>query len=57
VGVVTGIAVMLGGVKLGTGVSWQWYVLVGSLVTLGTGVLASGFIDRKPMRACGSRRA
>jgi solute:Na+ symporter, SSS family len=56
VGVVTGIAVMLG-VKLGTAVSWQWYVLVGSLVTLGTGVLASGLIDRSGDARGGSRRA
>jgi Na+/proline symporter len=38
VGVGTGIAVMLG-VKVMTAVSWQWYVLVGSLATLGAGAL------------------
>ena len=40
VGVAAGVAVMLG-VKLLTATSWQWYVLIGSLVTLGAGVLAS----------------
>jgi solute:Na+ symporter, SSS family len=40
VGVAAGILVMLA-VKLLTGVSWQWYVLIGSLVTLGAGTLAS----------------
>ncbi len=28
------------GVKLGTPVSWQWYVLIGSLTTFVVGVLA-----------------
>jgi Na+/proline symporter len=39
-GVAAGVAVMLA-VKVLTPVSWQWYVLIGSLVTLGAGVLAS----------------
>ena len=38
-GVTVGVVVMLG-VKLLTAVSWQWYVLIGSLATLGAGVLA-----------------
>ena len=40
VGVAAGVAIMLA-VKLLTSVSWQWYVLIGSLVTLGAGTLAS----------------
>jgi solute:Na+ symporter, SSS family len=44
-GVVTGVAVMLA-VRVGTGVSWQWYVLIGSLVTLAAGVAVSRVIDR-----------
>lgn len=40
VGVAVGTLVMLG-VKLGTPVSWQWYVLVGSAVTFAAGWLAS----------------
>jgi solute:Na+ symporter, SSS family len=39
-GVVAGTAVMLG-VKLGTPVNWQWYVLIGSVTTFLAGVLAS----------------
>jgi solute:Na+ symporter, SSS family len=38
-GVTAGVGVMLA-VKLFTLVSWQWYVLIGSLVTLACGVLA-----------------
>jgi len=37
-GILGGSAVMLG-VKLGTLVSWQWYVLIGSLTTVAIGVL------------------
>lgn len=40
VGIVVGAVVMLY-LKLFTGVSWQWYVLVGSAATFVTGVLAS----------------
>jgi hypothetical protein len=40
IGVGAGVAVMLA-VKLLTAVSSQWYVLIGSLVTLGVGALAS----------------
>jgi solute:Na+ symporter, SSS family len=43
-GVTTAGAVMLG-VKLGTAVSWQWYVLIGSLVTLAVGLFASRAVD------------
>jgi SSS family transporter len=39
-GIVVGAVVMLA-LKLFTGVSWQWYVLVGSMTTLAAGVLAS----------------
>ena len=39
-GAAAGAAVMLA-VKLFTAVTWQWYVLIGSLVTLGVGVAAS----------------
>jgi SSS family solute:Na+ symporter len=45
VGVAVGVAVMLA-VKILTAVSWQWYVLIGSLVTLGAGVLASAVTRR-----------
>jgi len=40
IGMVTGACVMLG-IKLGTPISWQWYVCIGSLVTFGTGYLLS----------------
>jgi solute:Na+ symporter, SSS family len=40
VGILGGSAVMLA-VRLGTLVSWQWYVLIGSLVTLAIGVVAA----------------
>lgn len=40
VGIVIGAAVMLA-VKLGTTVSWQWYVLIGSLTTFLAGYSAS----------------
>jgi SSS family transporter len=39
-GVAVGASVMLA-VKLFTGVSWQWYVLIGSLVTWGVGALVA----------------
>lgn len=41
-GILIGSAVMLT-VKLGTAVSWQWYVLIGSLTTLAAGALAERF--------------
>jgi hypothetical protein len=34
-------------VKLGTAVSWQWYVLIGSIATFVFGVLASHALDRE----------
>jgi Na+/proline symporter len=39
-GALVGAAVMLA-IKLGTPISWQWYVLIGSLTTFGIGVLAA----------------
>jgi hypothetical protein len=47
VGVAAGVTVMLG-VKVLTATSWQWYVLIGSLVTLGAGVLASAVLRTEP---------
>ena len=44
-GAVVGGVVMLG-VKVLTPVSWQWYVLIGSLTTLAAGWLASRALDR-----------
>jgi len=38
-GALTGAAVMLA-VKLGTAVSWQWYVLIGSVATFAVGAVA-----------------
>jgi solute:Na+ symporter, SSS family len=54
-GILFGSLVMLG-VKLGTGTSWQWYVLIGSLVTLAIGwaagrVLPGGAVPSTPGRA------
>jgi SSS family transporter len=43
-GVATGTLVMLA-VKLGTAVSWQWYVLIGAAVTTAAGLIASRWID------------
>ncbi len=40
IGIVAGAAVMLY-IKLRTGVSWQWYVLIGSVTTFFAGCLAS----------------
>ena len=40
VGIVGGSAIMLG-VKLGTAVSWQWYVLIGSISTFAIGWTAA----------------
>jgi hypothetical protein len=41
-------------VKLLTAVSWQWHVLIGSLVTLGLGALAST-VSRTPANGGGRR--
>lgn len=53
VGIVAGAAVMLY-VKFGTAISWQWYVLIGSLTTFAVGVLVSVFV---PERASQPREA
>ncbi|MFY9556946.1 MAG: sodium:solute symporter [Blastocatellia bacterium] len=45
-GVITGIAVMVF-VWAGLNVSWQWYVLIGSMVTFLAGYTASLVLDRK----------
>ncbi len=42
IGIVGGSALMLW-VKLFTGVSWQWYVLIGSVTTFAVGWAASRF--------------
>jgi SSS family solute:Na+ symporter len=42
--------------KLGTAVSWQWYVLIGSLVTLGLGWLAGRFLPSSPAGVAPPRR-
>jgi SSS family transporter len=55
-GIVVGVAVMLS-LKLFTGVSWQWYVLVGSLTTFGAGVLASAAAPRQGGHAGGPSAA
>jgi solute:Na+ symporter, SSS family len=52
-GVALGATVMLV-VKLGTAVSWQWYVLVGSLTTVAGGLAAAGLV---PEAAPTDRRA
>ncbi len=50
-GILVGATVMLG-VKLFTPVSWQWYVLIGSLITWGVGALvAASGADRRPAAA------
>jgi SSS family transporter len=46
VGIIVGAGVMLS-VKLFTGVTWQWYVLIGSSVTFIVGVLASALIGER----------
>jgi solute:Na+ symporter, SSS family len=47
VGILVGAAVMLY-VKLYTGISWQWYVLIGSLTTFMFGWLTSLVLNEKP---------
>jgi Na+/proline symporter len=47
VGLATGTAVMLA-VKLGTAVTWQWYVVIGSAVTFAAGLIASTLLEREP---------
>lgn len=46
VGMATGAAVVLA-VRLFTAVSWQWYVLIGSVVTLSIGYLASFILSER----------
>jgi len=48
-GVAAGTAVMLG-VKLGTAVSWQWYVLIGTAVTFAVGWVTSYEVGHGPDR-------
>ena len=43
VGIIAGASLMLW-IKLQTGVSWQWYVLIGSVATFVTGILASTIV-------------
>jgi Na+/proline symporter len=45
VGIIVGAAVMLY-VKFRTPISWQWYVLIGSVVTFAVGVIVS-FVMRE----------
>lgn len=49
VGIVVGAGVMLA-IKLFTGISWQWYVLIGSVVTFAVGVIVS-YLVREEARA------
>jgi SSS family transporter len=44
-GLAAGTVVMLG-VKLGTAISWQWYVVIGSAVTFTVGLVAAPALDR-----------
>jgi SSS family transporter len=53
-GILAGASVMLA-VKLFTGVSWQWYVLIGSTVTFGVGLAASIALDDRPATAPATR--
>lgn len=46
VGVIAGVACMAF-VWLQLKISWQWYVLIGSLITFGTGCLTSLLVERK----------
>ncbi|MFB3852443.1 MAG: sodium:solute symporter [Vicinamibacterales bacterium] len=55
-GIAAGTSVMLC-VKLFTAVSWQWYVLIGSLVTLAVGVLAERLSGRLAPRVRAGREA
>lgn len=45
-GIIAGAGLMLW-VKLQTGVSWQWYVLIGSVTTFAVGLLASLLIRER----------
>ena len=46
---VAGGATIMLGVKLNTAVSWQWYVLIGSIATFMIGVLASLVLPNEPV--------
>jgi SSS family transporter len=54
-GILGGAGVMLA-VKLGTAVSWQWYVLIGSLVTFAVGWAASFLAPAAPAEESALRR-
>jgi solute:Na+ symporter, SSS family len=54
-GILGGASVMLG-IKLGTAVSWQWYVLIGSLLTFTIGWTASRVFPAPPRDAALGRR-
>ena len=54
-GILGGASVMLA-VKLGTAVSWQWYVLIGSLVTFAVGWAASFVSPAAPAEESALRR-
>ncbi|MBA2603428.1 MAG: sodium/solute symporter [Acidobacteria bacterium] len=54
-GILGGASVMLA-VKLGTAVSWQWYVLIGSLVTFAVGWAASFISPAAPAEESALRR-
>jgi hypothetical protein len=43
-------------VKLGTGVSWQWYVLIGSLTTLAIGWAAGRMLPFEAPPAASAAR-
>jgi len=47
-GIIIGISAMLF-VWLRTQVVWQWYVLIGSMITFATGFLSSLLLDPKPV--------
>ena len=47
VGILVALAVLLM-VRLFTAVSWQWYVLIGTMVTLMTGWVVGWWVDRNP---------
>jgi Na+/proline symporter len=54
VGIAGGATIMLG-VKVNTAVSWQWYVLIGSIATFSIGVLASFLLREKPAQSSALR--
>lgn len=54
VAIAGGASIMLG-VKLKTTVSWQWYVLIGSIATFSIGVLASLFLPEEPAQSSALR--